>query len=294
MHDEQDPVVTDLGADTDAKPRRQAVLAGAGVAVAVAAIAAGAVFLPGLGNAAGSANQDSGNQDSGIQAAAPRHGRSTAASTTGTSTGPTSTSTGSPSSTGSSSSTASSGGPGEETQDGKTQTAGPHAQLGEHLLNQLLSSVPAGLTSPADLMPKDGQLTGPLRYHQASKDLPGANWRYLAQIPVGKDGHWGRLLAEVHHNGTDMTGCELARSLWGLGGECTTIAVDGKQVGVVTKPGNDDRLDQWAAYRYPDGTVVFIAQAKEYAYSGHPAIAQEPFTAEQLARQAVDPKFRLR
>ncbi|WP_018684758.1 hypothetical protein [Actinokineospora enzanensis] len=186
----------------------------------------------------------------------------------------------------------------DDTQDGKTQTAGPHAELGEHLLNQLLSSVPHGLISPDDLEPTDNPANrgGPLRYHQASQDLPNGGWRYTAEIPVGKDGRWARLYVEVDHvaDSSTLAGCQLAQTFWNVGsGGCIMTPVGDKQIAVLTVA-DGDQIDQVAAYRYPDGTAVFIAQAKHFAYTGLTPLGTEPFTPEQLAAQAADPKFRLR
>jgi hypothetical protein len=55
------------------------------------------------------------------------------------------------------------------------------------------------------------------------------------------------------------------------------------QVGVVVRPAGDDRFDQCAAYRHPDGVVVFVAQAST-ADDSRPALTKLPFSAEQLAR----------
>src|ERR1041384_4783922 len=117
----------------------------------------------------------------------------------------------------------------------------------------------------------------------------------MVSVPVGAEGKWGHLLAEVHTAGNQVPGegCDLTAQLWGMGGECSLVTVGDKQIGVTMKPTKDDRFDQWAAYRYPDGTVVFIAQARTYAYTGLPALANLPFTPQQLAELATDPKFHL-
>ncbi|GLZ38305.1 hypothetical protein [Actinokineospora sp. NBRC 105648] len=252
--------------------RRRATLAGLGSAAAVAAIAAGAVLLPGLGGT-----------DSGPAVAEGAVGTiTTSPSATSRSTKPTK-----PTRTGTTSGTMSPG--------GHTQSSGPQEDLAVRLTDTLLGSVPAGLTSPPGVMGESLQGPWALRHHQATTGEGGVGWEYQAHIPVGTgDGKWGRLSAEVHHGESALDGCALTQSYWGMGGTCSLVDVDGKKVGVVTKPGVDKRLDQWAAYKHPDGTVVFLAQAKGYFAAQLPGIANEPFTVEQLARLTTEPKFTLR
>ena len=58
---------------------------------------------------------------------------------------------------------------------------------------------------------------------------------------------------------------------------------------------DDDRIDQWAAYRYPDGTVVYTAQSRTGVNgpSSLKPLATLPLTVQQLAAMAVDPKLHL-
>jgi hypothetical protein len=49
-----------------------------------------------------------------------------------------------------------------------------------------------------------------------------------------------------------------------MGGDCQVVTVGAVQVGVVVQPTGDDRFDQWAAYRHPDGVVVFVAQSLKH------------------------------
>lgn len=184
-------------------------------------------------------------------------------------------------------------------QTDRTATQGPRADKGVRLLDMLTESVPADLRAPLDLKAAAGsQRHGDLRSHQAqfADEVAGKQiWEYMVSIPVGANGKWGHLLAEVHTAGNQVRGegCDLTTKLWGMGGECELVTVGGKQVGVAIRPTGDNRFDQWAAYRHPDGTVVFIAQAKTYDMTGLTPLTTLPFTPEQLATLAMDPKFHL-
>ena len=59
--------------------------------------------------------------------------------------------------------------------------------------------------------------------------------------------------------------------------------------------GDDNRIDQWAAYRYPDGTVVYVAQSRSAVNgdSNLQPLTTLPLTVPQLAALAVNPKFHL-
>jgi hypothetical protein len=52
-------------------------------------------------------------------------------------------------------------------------------------------------------------------------------------------------------------------------------------------------LDQWAAYRYPDGLVVYIAQDKTTTQGKGAPLTELPLTVEQLANLVTDQRFRL-
>ena len=127
--------------------------------------------------------------------------------------------------------------------------------------------VPDGYTEPTGTT-DDGT---PLQYHQAA--VEEKSWGYLAWVAVAKNGGTGQLLAEVHtiDNGLPTEMCPLARTFWRMGGTCQVVTTGGSKVGVVVRPGADDRLDQWAAYRHPDGTVVYVAQSRA-ATSGDPSM----------------------
>ncbi len=137
------------------------------------------------------------------------------------------------------------------------------------------------------------------RFHEAqfADRVNGVEvWDYLARAAVTRGGGTGQVVAEVHGAGNEMTGdpCTLTLRFWGMTGECTVVTVGSLKVGVVTQvTGSDRRLDQWAGYRHPDGTVVFIAQSRRFDENA-PALAALPFPVPQLAALAVDERFHLR
>jgi hypothetical protein len=186
-------------------------------------------------------------------------------------------------------------GPDGSPQEDRTARAGTQYDKGKKLLDDLVGAVPAGFAVP------DGAVD---RYHQAQfEDRVGGKdiWSYLAIAQVTKDGGTGRVAVEVHAAGntyTAPTGCALTRQFWGLGGQCREVTVNGVQVGVVDQPGSDSRFDQWAAYRYPDGTVVFVAQgrtsqslAESPPVTPSKPLAALPYTVDGLAALAMLPVF---
>jgi hypothetical protein len=180
--------------------------------------------------------------------------------------------------------------PGKPQQDA-TARSGPRYEQGKRLFERLLAVVPDGYTTPTGTA-GDGI---PLQDHQAA--IEDKSWGYLASVAVARDGRTGRLLAEVHTagNGLPAGPCDLAREFWGMGGTCEVTTTGGKKVGVVVKPGDDNRLDQWAAYRHPDGIVVYVAQSR-MATNGEPGLAELtelPLSVDGLADLAVDPRFHL-
>ncbi|MGV9370791.1 hypothetical protein [Micromonospora tulbaghiae] len=154
--------------------------------------------------------------------------------------------------------------------------------------------MPAGYTAEKTVSSETGKET--LGTHQA--DFTGRAggvelWSYMASVDVTKGTWRGRLLTEVHTPGNLLPTepCALARAFWGMGGECQPMTVGDATVGVVVRPGSDNRFDQWAAYRHPDGVVVFVAQG---AYDRQAPASPLPFTARQLAALAVDERLHLR
>ena len=172
-----------------------------------------------------------------------------------------------------------------------TFDSGGRYQKGRALLADLLEVVPAGYTTPQGTAP-DGI---PHQSHQATVEDDG--FAYLASAAVAKGGGTGRLLVEVHAAGNDLPSdpCSLARSFWSMGGRCVVEEVDGGvKVGVADSTG-DRSIDQGAAYRHDDGTVVFVAQAKAGASAEgvEPGLTELPLGVPDLAELATDKRFRL-
>ncbi|WP_305789883.1 hypothetical protein [Symbioplanes lichenis] len=164
-------------------------------------------------------------------------------------------------------------GDGQPQQDA-TARSGPRYEQGRKLLRELRAAVPSGWIVAAEPAPQ----------HQAQVggDKSGSTWEYLASTAIRKNGRSGELIAEVHTPGNALPAglCATGRAFWSMGGTCRFVTVGDTQVAVV-EGGADAQLDQWAAYRHPDGTVVFVAQRD-------PAL-----TRQQLAALAVREGFHL-
>ncbi|WP_328323439.1 hypothetical protein OHA70_30755 [Kribbella sp. NBC_00382] len=185
------------------------------------------------------------------------------------------------------------GDPWPEGQADRTASAGPRAVRVGALMADLSSSVPAGFSTP-NLKYPDGRSARWPQAQYASADGEQDYWEYMATIPVQKDDRVGQLLvmSTTPSGKPATTPCKLALTFWGSTGPCTVVDVDGKKVGVVTaKKGSD--YDQSAAYRYDDGTVVFIAQAKKTDLPGKSPLNQPVFTTQQLAEQVTSAKFKI-
>ncbi|MCT2587505.1 hypothetical protein [Actinophytocola gossypii] len=183
-------------------------------------------------------------------------------------------------------------------QTDRTATEGPEYDAGMTVLTELEAAVPAGYETPDDLV-GTGDLAGsPMRTHQANYDdtFDGVEvWTYSADVALTKGDGVGRLSAAVRTPGGPGVGegCDMP-PYWGGMGDCTEVLVDGKRVAVVTvPPGGRDQFDQWAGYRHEDGTLVYVGQAADRAFTNFPALDGLPFTAEQLAALAADPRFHL-
>ncbi|MER7250491.1 hypothetical protein [Kribbella sp. NPDC000426] len=183
--------------------------------------------------------------------------------------------------------------PWPEGQVDRTATAGPRAQRAISLMDDLSSSAPAGFSTPNLKFPDGRSMRWPQAQY-ASNDGEPDYWEYMAMIPVQKGDRVGQLLAlSTTPDGKPATDpCTLARKFWGGTGTCTVIDVGGKKVGVVTTKGTGS-FDQWATYRYADGTVVTVAQAKKVADSGRSPLTQPVFTGRQLAELATSAKFKI-
>jgi hypothetical protein len=188
-------------------------------------------------------------------------------------------------------------GPDGQPQEDRTARAGSKYDRGVHLLNEVVSVVPAGFSTPED-PPGQPAEERTLRTHQAQFEarVDGIDvWSYLSSVALGQGKGTGRVIVEVHDAGNPLPSepCALAQQFWGMGGECQVETVGAMRVGVVVRPGSDDRLDQWAAYRHSDGVVVFVAQGGRLDES-RPALTKLPFSVAQLAALAVDERFHLK
>ena len=72
------------------------------------------------------------------------------------------------------------------------------------------------------------------------------------------------------------------------------LTVGRAKVGVV-RAEDGEQMEQWAAYRHPDGIVVYVAQAREaQSESGTlKPLKDLPLSAPELAALAVDDRFHL-
>lgn len=184
--------------------------------------------------------------------------------------------------------------PWPEGQVDRTATAGPRATRAVTLMQDLRSAVPTGFGTP-DLKYPDGRRMSYPQSQYASNDGEQDYWEYMATIPVQKDDRVGQLLVQstTPDGKPATTPCKVAQKFWGGTGTCAVVDVGGKKVGVLTTKGSDARYDQWAAYRYDDGTVVVLAQAKKSDNDARSPLKQPVFTADQLAELVTSPKFKI-
>ncbi|MET9627381.1 hypothetical protein ABZX92_07945 [Lentzea sp. NPDC006480] len=181
-------------------------------------------------------------------------------------------------------------------QTDRTATSGPQADRAQKLLEELKGVVPPGYEAVQlksaggrDMQTTQGQVA-------SDRGETPEVWEYTAQTPMRKDGKVGWLLAEVSTPNPALPDepCELAKTFWGMGGECQVLDVGGLRVGVVRHNTSDrDQFDKWATYRALDGTVVTIAQDDKYNGGEYPELDVPVFTEQQLAGLATDPRFRV-
>ncbi|GAA3004296.1 hypothetical protein [Actinokineospora diospyrosa] len=249
-----------LATARQARRAHRARLAGAGSAVAVVIVAAGAFTLPVFG----------GGVDDSIAVGSASTSTSSASSTvTITPTAPSDTKPVLP--------------PG---QTDRTQTSGPEADRSQSLLKQLLTVAPAGYVMPEKVANPENV---PAQDHQAQvTDDEGKVWEYAAYAAIGKDDRWGRLTVRSVHFEQGARGCDIP---WeGLAASCATIEVGGKFIPVYTAVSSPD---QWAVYMHPDGIVVTVLQQRDH-FSSLNGLTAFPLTPEKLAELAADPRFTLR
>ena len=177
----------------------------------------------------------------------------------------------------------------------RTQRSGPEFEKGVTLagaLDEVMAA--AGYGTPGDLE-GTGELAGAqLKRDQANYDgkVDGVeHWSYMATTPATKGDRVGEVIVEVAKVSGQDSGCGLA-GMWGLEGPCEEITVDGKKVGVVAVDDSlHEHIDMYAVYRHDDGTVVNVAQSLDYGFTDLPALSALPFTPQQLAGLATDPRF---
>jgi hypothetical protein len=180
-------------------------------------------------------------------------------------------------------------------QTDRTAKNGPRAAKSADLPPGLAAALPSGLAlAEASKVYTQSQFVD-------RTATGGEVWEYQVLAPVVKTdgtGATGTLLAQITTVGNAFPAgaCEVTERMWGIKGTCEVVDVGNKKVGLLTSDGTGDekRFDQLAAYRYDDGTVVFIAQAKTFTGDVQPpALDTEPLTATQLTVLATDPKFHL-
>ncbi len=264
--------------------RRRTLWASAGTAAVVTAIAVGVVIL---------APSNSGGGDGvqvGNQAPGPRSTQDVATPTTSAN-APAEETAGEPGAAKDDTETLPPG------MTDRTQRSGPHYERGAALAAELDDVVTsAGFGAPGDLE-GNGDLAGSrLKRDQANYDGKAGGveqWSYTAVTPVTKGNGVGEMTVEVRTVDEQASGCALP-PMWGLTGQCQEVTVDGKKVGVATVDDpHQEHIDQVAAYRHDDGTVVYVAQSIDFGFTDHPALTELPFTVPQLAALAVDERFKV-
>lgn len=179
---------------------------------------------------------------------------------------------------------------------GVTATSGPQYDRSVALAAALDNLAPAGFGTPDDLEGVDDFADRPLKSHTAMALDGDGSWYYAAGTPLTKGDGVGELLATVYSPewGATGDGCALTPISWdGAVATCTDVIVDGKTVAVADVPEGDGLPPaQWAGYRHPDGTVVFVMQAPEVPRSGRPALASMPMPGPDLAALATDTRLK--
>ncbi|MGZ3143278.1 hypothetical protein ACVDFE_15035 [Lentzea chajnantorensis] len=182
-------------------------------------------------------------------------------------------------------------------QNDRTAQQGPQAARGVQLLEAVKQSAQAhGFETPSLKYQDTKYQNGDLLHTQAqisSNEGEPEVWEYTSYVPVRKNGKVGKLIVEVStpSQGSASEPCALARQFWGMSrAMCKVRDVDGKKVGDAAST-DQGRVMGWMSYKHPNGWVVNVAQSAGYDGGGYPALDVEPFSGEELAAMAVDPKF---
>lgn len=178
----------------------------------------------------------------------------------------------------------------------RTQQKGPQNDRSVQLLDALDGMLPYPIQKATDTQTTGARI--PLRTHQAQvEDWDRNTWSYQATEPVAPAGGGigaGRLIVEVYGPGNQIPtdSCAMARAFWGVGGDCEEVQVVGKHIGLIQHTA-DGRVDSLAAYRYPDGTVVYLAQSASIYQAGTAALPKPPLTDAQLVNLVLTPGFKV-
>jgi hypothetical protein len=184
-------------------------------------------------------------------------------------------------------------------QPDRTARSGPQAQKGADLQHAVIAALPATLTVDPDLKypGSDDLVTAPQAQFR-DRDKGTDVWEYesIVAVKTASKSGTGRVIVQVVTPGnsepTDV--CALAKNFWSVSGTCQVRDVQGKKVGVVSQT-KDARIDQTAAYRYDDGTIVYAAQSRSPDNDGQPngQLAQPPLTLDQLAALPLNAAFKI-
>jgi hypothetical protein len=181
---------------------------------------------------------------------------------------------------------------------GATATSGPHYDRSAALAAALDDLAPAGFGTPDDLEGVDDFADRPLKTHTAMALGGNGGWYYAAGTPLTKGDGVGELIATVYSPewGATGDGCALTQTAWDAAeAACTDVFVDGRKVAVAdvaSLEGDGLPPVQWAGYRHPDGTVVFVMQTAEVPRSGRPALASMPMPGQELAALATETRLK--
>lgn len=193
-----------------------------------------------------------------------------------------------------------------------TPYAGPEFDRAKRLLETLrgvvptsyrLPPMPTGDPSKDYTTPTSGPDGGipPASFEVVRDEGPVGwkGWAYDGNTNVTRSGRTGSVgvrvwtLVPAPHGNL----CSLLRTWYWVGGSCRMVSAGGKQVALTTRAagnpsgGFDSRADNWASYRYPDGTLVMILQSRSDYPDSTPSLTHPVFTDSQLAALAVDPRF---
>jgi hypothetical protein len=178
----------------------------------------------------------------------------------------------------------------------RTQANGPQNDKSVQLLTTLDGVLPYPLKPATDKQMSGTAFT--LRTHQAQVENWDTNtWSYEGIEPVAPANGGvgvGRVIVEVQAPGSDVPAdiCKAAQAFWGVGGDCVVKHVGAKAVGFIAHTA-DPRIGSVAAYRYSDGTVVYLAQSKDYFGSNLPGLSTLPLTDDQLTSLVLTPGFKV-